>query len=122
MPRTVLVTGAAGFIGAPYRFDCSSVVIGFSASTTSTTTTTQASSRRGCFRSKPWPLQARRFERLALEDADALMALFAAENPAVVVNLAAQAGVRYSGESCRLHPEQSGGFWSFAGRVPPPWH
>ena len=31
----------------------------------------------------------------ALEDGDALMALFAAEKPTVVVNLAAQAGVRY---------------------------
>ena len=40
-----------------------------------------------------------RFERLALEDGDALMALFAEEEPSVVVNLAAQAGVRYSLEN-----------------------
>ena len=40
-----------------------------------------------------------RFEPIALEEADALMALFAAERPAVVVNLAAQAGVRYSLEN-----------------------
>ena len=36
---------------------------------------------------------------MALEDGDALMALFAAEKPEVVVNLAAQAGVRYSLEN-----------------------
>ena len=36
---------------------------------------------------------------MALEDGDALMALFAAEKPTVVVNLAAQAGVRYSLEN-----------------------
>ena len=40
-----------------------------------------------------------RFEQLALEDGEALMALFAAEQPRVVVNLAAQAGVRYSLEN-----------------------
>ncbi|QNI96114.1 NAD dependent epimerase/dehydratase [Synechococcus sp. RS9902] len=45
------------------------------------------------------PEGAWQFEHLALEDGDALMALFAAENPAVVVNLAAQAGVRYSLEN-----------------------
>ena len=47
---------------------------------------------------------------MALEDGDALMALFAAEKPKVVVNLAAQAGVRYPGESGGLHPKQPGGF------------
>ena len=45
------------------------------------------------------PAGAWRFERLALEDGDALMALFAAEKPSLVVNLAAQAGVRYSLEN-----------------------
>ena len=45
------------------------------------------------------PAGAWRFERLALEDGDALMALFAEEKPSVVVNLAAQAGVRYSLEN-----------------------
>jgi len=45
------------------------------------------------------PMGAWRFERLSLEDGDALMALFAAEKPTVVVNLAAQAGVRYSLEN-----------------------
>ena len=39
------------------------------------------------------------FVEMALEDGDALMALFAAEKPTVVVNLAAQAGVRYSLEN-----------------------
>ena len=40
-----------------------------------------------------------RFELLSLEEVDALMALFAEEKPTVVVNLAAQAGVRYSLEN-----------------------
>ena len=40
-----------------------------------------------------------RFERLALEDAEVLNRLFADERPQVVVNLAAQAGVRYSLEN-----------------------
>ena len=40
-----------------------------------------------------------RFEALALEDAEGLHALFASERPQVVVNLAAQAGVRYSLEN-----------------------
>ena len=40
-----------------------------------------------------------RFERMSLEDGDALMNLCAAEHPSVVVNLAAQAGVRYSLEN-----------------------
>ena len=44
-----------------------------------------------------------RFERLALEDG-LLNALFAEEQPQVVVNLAAQAGVRYPGRICGLHP------------------
>jgi len=39
------------------------------------------------------------FEQLALEDGEALMALFAAEKPRVVVNLAARASVRYSLEN-----------------------
>ena len=45
------------------------------------------------------PMGAWRFELLSLEDGDALMALFEAEKPTVVVNLAAQAGVRYSLEN-----------------------
>ena len=43
--------------------------------------------------------EAWRFERLTLEDRDGLMALFVEEKPTVVVNLAAQAGVRYSLEN-----------------------
>ena len=45
------------------------------------------------------PEGAWRFECLALEDCDALMLLFSEEKPSVVVNLAAQAGVRYSLEN-----------------------
>ena len=42
----------------------------------------------------PW-----RFQQLAVEDGEALAALFAAERPRAVVHLAAQAGVRYSLEN-----------------------
>jgi UDP-glucuronate 4-epimerase len=45
------------------------------------------------------PADSWRFEQLALEDVEALMALFAVKQPRVVVNLAAQAGVRYSLEN-----------------------
>ena len=50
------------------------------------------------------PSGAWRFERFALEDEDVLMELFAEEKPVVVVNLAAQAGVRYSLENLGLYP------------------
>jgi UDP-glucuronate 4-epimerase len=42
----------------------------------------------------PW-----RFQQLAVEDGEALAALFAADRPRAVVHLAAQAGVRYSLEN-----------------------
>jgi len=45
------------------------------------------------------PAGAWRFGRLAMEDEQALLAQFAEDQPDVVVNLAAQAGVRYSLEN-----------------------
>ena len=100
MPRTFLVTGAAGFIGAALsqrlllRGDR---VIGLDNMNDYYDPSLKQARLRQI--EAVAPAGAWQFEHLALEDGDALMALFAAENPAVVVNLAAQAGVRYSLEN-----------------------
>ena len=100
MSRTVLVTGAAGFIGAALSqrlLQQGDRVVGLD----NLNNYYAPSLKRARLRhieanagSGSW-----RFERLALEDGDALMKLFVEEKPAVVVNLAAQAGVRYSLEN-----------------------
>ena len=100
MARTVLVTGAAGFIGAALSqrlLQQRDRVVGLD----NLNNYYAPSLKRARLRhieanagSGSW-----RFERLALEDGDALMKLFVEEKPAVVVNLAAQAGVRYSLEN-----------------------
>ena len=100
MARTVLVTGAAGFIGAALStrllqrgdrvvgLDCLNDYYDPSLKQARLRQSEAIASEDG------W-----RFVEMALEDGDALMALFAAEKPEVVVNLAAQAGVRYSLEN-----------------------
>ena len=100
MARTVLVTGAAGFIGA--ALSCRLLqrgdrVVGLdNLNNYYDPSLKQARLRQieAIALEGTW-----RFERLALEDSDALMALFAEEKPSVVVNFAAQAGVRYSLEN-----------------------
>ena len=100
MRRTVLVTGAAGFIGAALSkrlLERGDRVVGLdNLNDYYDPALKQARLRQieGMAPTGAW-----RFERLALEDAQALMALFAEERPQVVVNLAAQAGVRYSLEN-----------------------
>ena len=100
MPRTALVTGSAGFIGAAlsirllqhgYR------VVGLD----NLNDYYDPSLKQARLRQieAVAPPGAWRFERLSLEDGQALIALFAEERPQVVVNLAAQAGVRYSLEN-----------------------
>jgi UDP-glucuronate 4-epimerase len=104
---TVLVTGAAGFIGAALclrLLERAERVVGIDNLNTyydpalkrarlarieaaAGVAATGSGARR-------W-----RFEPLALEDGEALLALFVSEQPRVVVNLAAQAGVRYSLEN-----------------------
>ncbi len=100
MAHTVLVTGAAGFIGAAliHRFlQRGDRVVGIdNLNDYYDPSLKQARLRQieAVALSGSW-----RFEHLALEDGDALRELFAEEKPSVVVNLAAQAGVRYSLEN-----------------------
>ena len=100
MTRTVLVTGAAGFIGAALALrllERGDRVVGIDnlnsyydpALKRARLQRIEAAAHGGAWR----------FEQLALEDGEALMSLFAGERPRVVVNLAAQAGVRYSLEN-----------------------
>ena len=100
MARTVLVTGAAGFIGAALShrlLQRGDRVVGID----NLNDYYDPSLKQARLRQieAVAPEGAWRFERLALEEGDALMALFAEEKPSVVVNLAAQAGVRYSLEN-----------------------
>ena len=97
MARTVLVTGAAGFIGAAVSqrlLQRGDRVVGLD----NLNDYYDPSLKKARLRQieAVAPSCAWRFECLALEDRDALMAIFAEEKPSVVVNLAAQAGVRYS--------------------------
>ena len=100
MVRTVLVTGAAGFIGAALSqrlLHQGDRVVGLD----NLNDYYDPSLKQARLRQieAVAPENAWRFIEMALEDGDALMALFAAEKPEVVVNLAAQAEVRYSLEN-----------------------
>ena len=100
MARTVLVTGAAGFIGAALSqrlLQQGDRVVGLDNLNDyydPTLKQARLSQIEAIGSGDAW-----RFAEMALEDGEALMALFAAEKPEVVVNLAAQAGVRYSLEN-----------------------
>ena len=97
MTRTILVTGAAGFIGAALSIRLlqrGDRVVGLDCLNDYYDPTLKQARLRQI--EAVAPSGAWKFERLALEDVEALMALFAKERPQVVVNLAAQAGVRYS--------------------------
>ena len=100
MTRTILVTGAAGFIGAALTIRLlrrGDRVVGIDNLNDYYDPTLKQARLREI--EAIAPRGAWRFEALSLEDTDALESIFAAERPQVVVNLAAQAGVRYSLEN-----------------------
>ena len=100
MTGPVMVTGAAGFIGAALvqrLLSRGQRVVGLD--NLNSYYDPQLKRARLARIEESAPEAAWRFEELALEQADALMDLFARERPSVVVNLAAQAGVRYSIEN-----------------------
>ena len=98
MTRKILVTGAAGFIGAALSqrlLQRGDRVVGLdNLNSYYDPALKQARLAEIEALDGSW-----RFERMALEEGDALSRLFSEERPDVVVNLAAQAGVRYSLEN-----------------------
>ena len=100
--RPVLVTGAAGFIGAALcerlldRGDC---VVGIDNLNDYYDVALKQARLARIVAMASATKKAWTFHQMALEDGEALAALFAAKKPRVVVNLAAQAGVRYSIEN-----------------------
>ena len=100
MARTVLVTGAAGFIGAALAqrlLQRGERVVGIDNLNSYYDPALKHARLRQIETAAP--AGAWRFEPIALEQDEPLMALFSEERPQVVVNLAAQAGVRYSLEN-----------------------
>ena len=98
--RAILVTGAAGFMGAALckrLLQRGDRVIGIDNLNTYYDPALKQARLKAI--EAMAPAGSWRFERIALEDSEALLALFAEEQPKVVVNLAAQAGVRYSLEN-----------------------
>ena len=100
MARTVVVTGAAGFIGAALSqrlLAQGDRVVGLDNLNSYYDPALKQARLRQIETAAP--AGAWRFEPIALEQDEPLMALFSEERPQVVVNLAAQAGVRYSLEN-----------------------
>ncbi len=100
MSQTFLITGAAGFIGAALAqrlITRGERVIGID------NLNDYYDPKLKLARLKQIAINAKEaywsFKQISLEDYEALEEIFKAENPKVVVNLAAQAGVRYSIEN-----------------------
>ena len=100
MTRTILVTGAAGFIGAALskrlllQGDRVVGIDNLNDYYNPSLKLARIQQLEAAAGNSSW-----RFERCSLEDGEALRLLFESEAPQVVVNLAAQAGVRYSLEN-----------------------
>ena len=97
MARSVLVTGAAGFIGAALSKRLlleGDRVIGIDNLNSYYDPALKQARLREIDKASKYG--SWRFEQLSLEDEVAMLTLFAEESPQIVVNLAAQAGVRYS--------------------------
>jgi len=97
LSRPILVTGAAGFIGAEVALRLlqrGERVIGVDNLNSYYDPALKQARLARLPQGPAW-----RFERLSVEDGESLLALFAAERPRAVVHLAAQAGVRYSLEN-----------------------
>ena len=102
---TVLITGAAGFIGAAVAerlLQRGETVVGID----NLNPYYDPALKRARLQrlqvlaeQRPQPAAAWRFQPLDLADGEAMAALFAAERPDRVIHLAAQAGVRYSLEN-----------------------
>ena len=100
MSRTVLVTGAAGFIGAALcirLMQQGDRVVGLD--NLNNYYDPSLKKARLFEIEATAPVGAWRFALVDLQDGDAVMAVFTEEQPQIVVNLAAQAGVRYSLEN-----------------------
>ncbi|HQP29044.1 MAG TPA: NAD-dependent epimerase/dehydratase family protein, partial [Syntrophales bacterium] len=105
MPETILVTGAAGFIGfhlTKRLLDAGLTVVGVD-NLNPYYDVRLKEDRLARLQGSPWF----RFVRLDLADRDGMAALFAREKPARVVHLAAQAGVRYSLENPLAYVESN---------------
>ncbi len=99
--RPILVTGAAGFIGAEVALRLLSRgerVIGVD-NLNAYYDPALKRARLARIAERPQAAQAWRFEPLNVDNGADLLALFAAERPRAVVHLAAQAGVRHSLEN-----------------------
>ncbi|WP_293679431.1 NAD-dependent epimerase [uncultured Phenylobacterium sp.] len=120
---TILVTGSAGFIGfhlSRRLLERGEAVVGLDNLNPYYDPTLKAA-RLAILEGLP----GYRHARLDLEDRDGVAALFAETRPTAVVNLAAQAGVRYSLESPRTYVDSNVvGFLNIleACRTHPPGH
>ena len=123
MPETVLVTGAAGFIG--YHLCAALLARGHRVIGVDTVNDYYSVALKEARLARLAAQEGFVFHRIDIADAPALMAVFDAERPAYVVNLAAQAGVRYSLENPSAYAHANlDGFLSVleAARAFPPRH